>query len=294
MVAEVMDALKPGPGRVLVDATVGDGGHAMAWLEAGGTVVGIDRDGAAIHRTSRRLSSWHDRVRLVHGCLSTLCDLAPGDPAPDGVLMDLGTSRTQIEDPERGFSYQSDGPLDMRMDRSAGVAVAALLRGVSVATLSGWLETLGDVPHARRVARSILHCGPPETSAELIAAVEHVAPPRLRIKYLSCVFQALRIVANDELNELRQGLLASIDLLRPGGRIAVLTYHSGEERAVRAIFRREQGQCVCPPGLPVCSCTPRTRIRAIEKGRRPATAEVAANPRARSARLWVSERTDVQ
>ncbi|MCU0613301.1 MAG: 16S rRNA (cytosine(1402)-N(4))-methyltransferase RsmH [Candidatus Eisenbacteria bacterium] len=294
MSAEVTETLQPGPGRVLVDGTLGDGGHAAAWLEAGGMVVGIDQDPVALVRAARRCEPWHDRLHIVHGAFAALDVLGPRDLAPDAVLLDLGTSRAQIEDPARGFSYLSDGPLDMRMDTTSGHSVADLLRFTPVEELASWLRELGDVPHARRVARAIVKAGPPVTTGALAAAVERQFPPRLAMKSLSCVFQALRMVANDECRALEGGLDASLRALRPGGRMAVLTYHSGEERMVRGFLRRQSGQCTCPQGLPVCSCGSIRRVVVVERGRRPRQGELDANPRARSARLWAAERVDVQ
>ena len=286
--------LNPGPDRVLVDGTLGDGGHAASWLEAGGRVVGIDRDLAALDRASRRCAQWRDRLYLTHGRFSQLSTLLPTGLRPDAVLLDLGTSRAQVETPARGFSYMGDGPLDMRMDQTLGDDVAVLLRSVTVDELAAWLHDLGDVPHARKVARAIIKAGPPSRTGALAAVVERQFPHRMAMKALSCVFQALRMAVNHERAELRDGLAASVEALPSGGRITVLTYHSGEERAVREFLRRESGQCSCPPGLPVCSCIPRQRVRILERGRRPDPQEVAANPRARSARLWAAERTGVQ
>lgn len=294
MIAEVMATLEPGPGRILLDATVGDGGHAAVWLERGGTVVGIDRDQTALARAARRCERWGDRLHLIHGRFSQLPHLIPPRLSPDAVLMDLGTSYAQVETPTRGFSYTHDGPLDMRMDQAIGSSAAALLEGASVDELACWLHEYGDVPHPRHVARAILRAGPPTTTGALARVIERQFPSRLAMKVLSCVFQALRIAVNDERAELADGLAAAVGALGPGGRGAVLTYHSGEERTVRSFLRRESGQCTCPPALPVCTCQPRARVRVTVRGQRPESTEVRQNPRARSARLWAWERLDAR
>ncbi len=286
-----MEVLRPGPGRLLVDGTVGDGGHASAWLEAGGLVLGTDRDPEALLRARRRCASWADRLTLHHARFSEMDSLvAPG--TADAVLLDLGTSRLQIDSPIRGFSYTQPGALDMRMDGTSGPSAAWLLAHTDVGELASWLREYGDVPRARRLARAILHEGPPTTTEDLARIVTSRCPPRLATKTLSCVFQALRMVVNGEREELQRGLEAAIRVLAVGGRLAVLTYHSGEERLVRVFLRRSTGRCTCPPGLPVCACSPRRILAVIEDGRRPSPSEVAANPRARSARLWAAQRLE--
>ncbi len=289
MAEEVLDLLRPGSGRLLVDATLGDGGHALAWLKAGGDVVGVDRDPAALSRARARLKEWSGHLHLVHANFSELGSLAVENV--DAVLFDLGTSRLQIEDKARGFSYLDDGPLDMRMDRSRGTPAFRVLRDATEQQLSQWLSELGDVPTPRRVARAILRAGPPSSTLGLVRATEKCFPPRRRIKNLAKIFQALRMVVNREQEELSRGLAAAVDLLRDGGRVGVLTYHSGEERRVRRFLKRESGMCICPPGLPVCGCGARERLRFLRPfGKYASTEEVSVNPRARSARLWGGEK----
>jgi 16S rRNA (cytosine1402-N4)-methyltransferase len=179
------------------------------------------------------------------------------------------------------------------MNQRAGEPLSVILRRTHPQELAGWLATYADVPGPRRVARAILSQGPPETTAELAETVGKLFPPRRRIKDTARVFQALRMVVNNEERELSQGMKAVVEILQPGGRVAVLTYHSGEERAVRSILRRYAGHCTCPPGLPVCGCGASKLVMLVKPfGVRSSDAEVARNSRSRSARLWAAEKCD--
>jgi len=288
MLTETVASLQPDPGAVIIDATLGDGGHAEAWLRAGGRVIGVDRDAEAISRARRRLSSWSDKIDFYHLPFSRLseCTTSPCH----AILFDLGTSCLQLEDGDRGFSYLGEGPLDMRMDQMHGKPACLLLREMNQPALAQALADFGDVQQPNRVARAILRAGPPETTGELVQAVESCFHPRKRLKGLSTVFQAIRIMVNNELQELELGLKTGLEMLRVEGRIAILTYHSGEERYVRSWIRRESGRCICPPGLPVCGCGAQKSMIPIAMGLRPSTEEVSRNIRSRSARLWVGEK----
>lgn len=286
-----MELLRPMPDALLLDATLGDGGHAMAWLQRGGTVIGIDRDPSALERARQRLKNWEKRLVVYCLSFSHIGDEVIAKRKPWAALLDLGTSRAQIEQPARGFSYLEDGPLDMRMNQRSGDPLLVILRQTSMNELAGWLAAYADIARPRKVARAILSEGPPETTAELAETVRRSFPPRRRIKDTARVFQALRMVVNDEERELWQGLKAVVNGLQPGGRVAVLTYHSGEERAVRRILRRYSGQCICPPGLPVCGCGAAELVTLLKPfGVRPSDEEVKRNSRSRSARLWAAEK----
>jgi 16S rRNA (cytosine1402-N4)-methyltransferase len=291
MVNEVMALLRPAKDALLLDATLGDGGHAKAWLERGGQVVGLDRDPSAVQRARHRLRRWEERLSVYCVAFSQLGDEISAMGRPWAVLFDLGTSRAQIEEPARGFSYLEDGPLDMRMNQSLGDPLSLILRRTTLEELAGWLARYADISRPRTVARAILRKAPLTTTGELAETVGRVFPPRRRIKDTARVFQALRMVVNDEERELQLGMQTAVEMLQPGGRVAALTYHSGEERSVRSLLRRFSGQCICPPGLPVCGCGALELLRPLRPfGARPSDAEMSRNTRSRSARLWAAEK----
>jgi 16S rRNA (cytosine1402-N4)-methyltransferase len=292
MVAEVLDLLAPAPGERIVDATTGHGGHAEAILERlgeSGVLVGLDRDPEMLAVAEQRLARFGARARLFHARFSFLREVvaAAGVAPVDGVLFDLGVCSAHLDTLERGMSFRAGDapvPLDMRMDRGSGETAAELLARVDEAELARLLDD-GGVPGARRVARALCARRPIATVQELVAAVESVPLPRRKHHPATLVFQALRMAVNDELAELDAGLESALEALRAGGRLAVLSYHSGEDRRVKAFLAREAKGCICPPDLPVCGCgrTPRVRIRA--RGAKASPAELRRNPRARSARL---------
>ena len=300
---EVVEMLAPHPGSLQIDATLGGGGHTERILEAAspdGRVLGLDADPAAIERTRQRLARFGDRLVLRQANFRDLATVAPaaGFGAVDGVLLDLGLSSHQLADRERGFSFRTGGPLDMRFDTARGEPAAALLARLTADDLAALLRRYGEEPHAGRIARAIVAArgaGPVDT-AERLAEVVALAVPRRpgpppRIHPATRTFQALRIAVNDELGALVAVLPAALDLLRPGGRLAVLAYHSLEDRIVKRFVAAERRGCVCPPVFPVCRCGRSPRLRPV--GRQPTVPveqEVAANPRARSARLRVAER----
>jgi 16S rRNA (cytosine1402-N4)-methyltransferase len=221
-----------------------------------------------------------------------------GFAAVDGLLFDLGLSSFQLADAERGFGIRTGGPLDMRFDHTRGVPAAELLATLDTAELTALFRRFGEEPQAARIARAIVagrKTAPISTAEELAALVERVAPgnPRVRrrIHPATRVFQALRIAVNEELDALQDGLAAAVDLLRPGGRLVVLSYHSLEDRIVKRFIAAERRGCVCPPELPVCVCGRNPRLRLVTRpSLTPSAAEIAANPRARSARLRAAER----
>jgi 16S rRNA (cytosine1402-N4)-methyltransferase len=304
MVEEVVTMLAPAPGSLQIDATLGGGGHAERILEASdpdGRLLGLDADGAAIARVQARLAPrYGDRLRLRRANFRELAGVAPeeGFGSVDGCLFDLGLSSFQLADAERGFGFRTGGPLDMRFDTGRGVPAAELLETLDTSELTALFRRYGEEPFAGRIARAIVEArkvAPIRTAEELAELVERVAPSRApgrrRVHPATRVFQALRIAVNEELEALEAGLAAALDLLRPGGRLVVLSYHSLEDRIVKRFFQAERRGCTCPPEVPVCVCgrSPRLRL-VVTKGLVPGEAEIVANPRARSARLRAAER----
>ena len=300
MVAEVVAWLRPRPGARLVDATVGLGGHAAALLDAapGSTLVGLDRDPAALAGARRSLARFGDRVVLRQDSFAELPAALGtcGWQDADAILLDLGVSSLQLDDPVRGFSFRSAGPLDMRMGPGAHCSAEDVVNTWAERDLAQIVATYGEEPRARRIARAIVRARPLRTTAELADVVQRalrVRPGTTRIHPATRTFQAIRIAVNDELGALDRLLAEGWSLLRPGGRLAILAYHSLEDRRVKEAFRRWAADCLCPPGMPQCTCGWSRKVRLMT--RRPLTPsaeEVAANPRARSARLRVVERLE--
>jgi len=296
----VVELLTPAAPGLLVDVTVGLGGHAEALLraEAGFRLVGLDRDPRALARADERLRVFEGRVRLAEETFDQLpsvvkrLELEP----PAAVLADLGYSSLQIDDPERGFSFSADGPLDMRMG-SGGPTAAELLERVDWAELVSILRKYGEERRASAIARAIIRRreeSPLRTTGQLSRLVCSVIGGRsARIHPATRTFQALRIAVNDELGQLERFLEPAARELRPGGRIAVISFHSLEDRIVKHTMRRLTGRCTCPPDLPVCRCNPQRVLKVLTTSPvRPDEAEIAGNPRARSARLRVAERCE--
>jgi 16S rRNA (cytosine1402-N4)-methyltransferase len=300
---EVIEMLQPAAGSLQIDATVGGGGHTERILEAtdpDGRLLGLDADGAAIARVAQRLERFGDRLVLRQANFRELGDVAPaaGFGAVDGLLFDLGLSSYQLADTDRGFGIRAGGPLDMRFDTGRGVSAADLLATLDATELTALFRRFGEEPHAPRIARAIVEArrvASLTTAEELATLVERVAPRtppgRRRIHPATRVFQALRIAVNEELDALADALAAAVDLLRPGGRLVVLSYHSLEDRIVKRFLDAERKGCICPPSVPVCVCGRTPRLRLVTKpSLTPTDAEIAANPRARSARLRAAER----
>jgi 16S rRNA (cytosine1402-N4)-methyltransferase len=307
LVADVVRllAVSAGP-AIIVDATLGMGGHAAALLAASGgdvTLIGFDRDPEALELAGRRLAAFRARVHLTHAPYDELSDrVAPliGDRGPvRAVLYDLGVSSLQLDRADRGFSFRQDAPLDMRMDATAGRTAADIVNEASVEELRDLLRDLGEERHAGRIARAIVAGRPLHTTTALAQLVTDAVPPAARRSPrhpATRTFQALRIAVNDELDRFRASLPQALELAAPatssddGGRIAVLSYHSLEDRIAKRAFADAVTACVCPPDLPVCGCGRRAWARALTRGVvRPDDAEVARNPRARSARLRAVE-----
>jgi 16S rRNA (cytosine1402-N4)-methyltransferase len=286
-VVALFDAVPPG---LFVDATVGAGGHASAVLDAYPSLrlLGVDRDPAALEAAEHRLARFGDRVSLAHARFSSLPDLLSAVGPVSGVLFDLGVSSPQLDVAERGFSFRQEGPLDMRMDQSAGVPAAELVNTMSEESLAELFRENGETRYARRIARAIVAGRPVSSTGQLAEIVATSVPmaARRRGHPARRVFQSLRIAVNDELGELRAALPVALSFLIVGGVCAVISYHSGEDRLTKEVFADSaSGGCVCPPGLPcVCGAVPRHRL-VFRGSKKASAAEVAVNPRAEAARL---------
>jgi len=283
LVDEVVFLLRPRDGGWVIDATVGMGGHAEAILSAGGSSVsllGLDTDREALARAGERLAPFRDRVALAHSSFRDLARAAAeqGIDRARAILLDLGLSSWQLEQSGRGFSFQGDEPLDMRLDPSTGETVAALVNRLPEPELARLIFEYGEEPHARRIARAIVRRRPLARTGDLVAAVRGAVPraawPR-RLHVATRTFQALRMAVNDELGALRQALAQAPVLLAPAGRLGVISFHSGEDRIVKQTFRALE-----PAGFAELEPSPR----------QPTDDEVRENPRARSAKLRVLER----
>jgi 16S rRNA (cytosine1402-N4)-methyltransferase len=300
LVREAVDILRPRSEGLYLDATVGGAGHAEAILAAsspGGRLVGLDQDPAAIEHARQRLAPYGNRVELHllnFADLDEVPMLAEPGPRLTGALFDLGVSSTQIDDLARGFSYRQDAPLEMRMG-PRGDSARDLLSRADLDDLTMILRDYGEERHARKIARAILRereREPIATTGRLRAIVEAAVPASShKLKSVARVFQALRIAVNDELIALEQGLVKCVERLEDGARLAVIAYHSLEDRIVKRYFRELARDCVCPPDFPICRCDARAEAAILTpKPVRPSPTEVAANPRARSALLRAIER----
>ena len=284
--AEVLRAAVEAGCRRAVDATLGDGGHAAALLGAGMDVLGIDRDPEAIRRARARLGG---AVEVIHGAFDDEEVLDRVEAFhPDFALLDLGLSSRQLDDSSLGFSFRPGVHLDMRM-HPTGPDAADYLRTASVEELSETFRSFGDEPRARRLAKEIhrrRETGPMRSSDDLVNAIRAALGPSSGPSDFARLFQALRIRVNDELGRLTRALPAYRDRLSPGGLLAVISYHSGEDRIVKHAFREWARTCVCPPAYPMCVCRAQALGKVVtRKPIVPCDAELASNPRARSARL---------
>ena len=300
LVLETLKYLQVRPNGRYIDATLGAGGHAAALLAADTTarLLGIDRDENALAIARKRLAPFQDRCTLVHGNYGNMADLAAehGWHAADGILMDLGTSSMQIDQPDRGFSYSQDGPLDMRMDRTSPITAARVLNTANEDELTEIMKTFGEMPGARKIARAIVarretrlwsHTG------ELAGLLKSQMPRqkgRSTPAAARC-FQALRIVVNNEFEDLEDGLEMALELLAPSGRLVAISFHSGEDRIVKETLRYAAKDCICPKVLPICACDKTPTIQLLtRKPLRPSAAETAENSRAAPAKLRSAEK----
>lgn len=288
-----LDLFQPRPGGLYIDGTVGAGGHTAGILQASGRVLAFDRDPQAIEFARQRLSDFGEQVVFVQASYGQMATIAPayGFGAVDGILLDLGLSSRQLDDPGRGFSLRQDGPLDMRFDQSQSLTAADLLNGLTAEELAGIFWRYGEETRSRRYAQAIVAARPVQTTRQLAQIIADDGRPSGRLHPATQIFQALRIAVNGELEELEKGLSAAIKLLKPTGRIAVISFHSLEDRFVKNVFRDLSRDCRCPPHQPVCTCQARAALRLItRKAVKPDGLEIAQNPRSRSARLRVAEK----
>jgi 16S rRNA (cytosine1402-N4)-methyltransferase len=299
---EVRELLAVRPGETVVDATFGAGGHAAllaADLQGSGRFIAIDRDPTVKPYFERFRKRTAAQARLLRGEASVVLDqLAENGVQADAILLDLGVSSMQLDRPERGFSYAVDAPLDMRMDPTADVTAADLVNEWPERELTSIFRRYGEERYAKQIARAISRRRkkqPLERTGELVELIRSAIPAPARFgdgHPAKRVFQALRIAVNDELGELEDALPAALDMLRPEGRLAVIAFHSLEDRIVKRFFQKLERGCVCPPDFPVCVCGREPELRRLNrKAIRPSADEVALNPRAASARLRAAVRT---
>jgi len=302
MPEEVLEYLQPRSGGIYVDGTLGGGGHAGLILEStnpDGRLVGFDRDPEALATATARLALYGERFTPVHANFSE----APGElerlgiERVDGMLLDLGVSSWQLDSAERGFSFREDGPLDMRMNPREGESAAEVLQSLDEQKLADIFFTFGEERYARRIARAIVRRReeqPLATTLELADLVRGAVPGGhvpARIHPATRVFMALRIYVNRELEHVERGVAQAIELLRPGGRLVVISFHSLEDRLVKNLFREAARTCICPPEFPVCTCTVEPKVKVLtRKSVKASDAEIAANSRSRSAVLRAVER----
>jgi len=295
---EVLEWLEPRPGSAYIDATVGLGGHARGILERSapdGRLLAIDHDPAALAEAQRNLASFGERVTWVQADFRELEQIArrEGFAQVQGILFDLGVSSLQLQDAARGMSFQREGPLDMRMGPHAPHTAEEIVNSWSEAELARILLTYGEERYARRIARAIVRARPLHTTLQLADVVARTVRYRGRIHPATRVFQALRIAVNDELSALEEALPQAVRLLAPGGILAVIAFHSLEDRIVKRFMVTESRDCICPPRVPQCTCGHVATLRRLtRKPVRPSKEEVTRNPRSRSARLRVAQRLE--
>ena len=296
LAAEVRESLAVRPGETVIDATFGAGGHAAllaADLQRSGKLIAIDRDPSVRTYFDRFEKSSGVQARLLRGDFGVvLPQLAGNGVRADAILLDLGVSSMQVDRPERGFSYATDAPLDMRMDSSQDLDARSIVNEWPEKELELIFRRYGEERYARQIARAIgrrRRSEPFERTGELVDTIKSSIPTPARFGEghpAKRVFQALRIAVNDELAALEEALPAALEMLRPGGRLAVISFHSLEDRIVKHFLRERERGCTCPPDFPVCVCGHEPELRAIQRRPvRPSEAEIASNPRAASARL---------
>jgi 16S rRNA (cytosine1402-N4)-methyltransferase len=302
LAADVRELLAVRPGETVIDATFGAGGHASllaADLQGRGKLIAIDRDPGARPYFQRLAKRAGVQTRFLRGDFAIVLDqLAQNDVEADAILLDLGVSSMQIDRPERGFSYTADAPLDMRMDPAADVTAAGIVNEATERDLATIFKRFGEERYARQIARAIVRRRKErrfERTGDLVETIKAAIPAPARFgdgHPAKRVFQALRIAVNDELGSLETALPSAFSMLRPGGRLAVISFHSLEDRIVKRFMRDLERGCECPPDFPVCVCGRKPELRsASKKAIRPSAAETAANPRASSARLRVGIKT---
>jgi 16S rRNA (cytosine1402-N4)-methyltransferase len=298
LLQEVLEFLHPQPHGLIVDATIGLGGHAEAILSASrpnGRLLGLDQDREALNRAAERLVPFRGRYQLAHANFAHLQEIASQRQIKqvDGILFDLGVSSLQLDSAERGFSFRQHGPLDMRMDQEHTITADEIVNCYSEKDLANIIYQFGEEPFSRRIARAIVRSRPHHSTLRLAEVVAKVVPVKRarRIHAATKTFQALRIFVNDELGRLGVALKAAIDLLKPGGRIVVISFHSLEDRMVKETFRSHSRDCVCPAPVVICECGNRRVLKLLtRKPVLPGPLEAEDNPRSRSAKLRAAER----
>ena len=300
---ECIEALSVRPDGIYIDATLGGAGHASCIAERleTGRLIGIDRDDYALMRASLRLSPYSDRVTLIHSDFRELksCLAQTGEDGADGILFDLGCSSFQLDDPERGFSYMHDAPLDMRMDRDRAYSAYDLVNNTAAEDLVHILFDYGEERYARRIVDAIVRRreeAPIRTTGELSGIISDAMPAaakREKQHPAKRTFQAIRIAVNDELASIEQALTAAIDVLHPNGKLAVISFHSLEDRIAKHVMEEAARGCICPPEFPVCVCGRKPRVELCpKKPILPTPEECENNPRARSAKLRVCRKLE--
>ena len=293
---EIIHALQPKNKGYYVDGTVGAGGHTRGILEAcapDGRLLGMDVDPQALALARENLAPYGERARLIQASYSSLADTLReiGWDEVDGILLDLGLSSMQLDTPERGFSFQHDAPLDMRFDPASPTSAANLVNTLPQSELADLIYRYGEERASRRIAQAIVMARPLQTTRQLAAVIEAVLPRKGHIHPATKTFQALRIAVNDELDRVENMLPQAIAALKPGGRLAIISFHSLEDRIVKEYFRRESRDCICPPKQPICTCGHKAALKEISrKPIIPGEVEISANPRARSAKLRIAEK----
>jgi 16S rRNA (cytosine1402-N4)-methyltransferase len=294
---EVLDILTPFSGGLYVDGTVGAGGHSRGILERSspaGKLIGFDLDPAALTLAESNLAEFADRVTLIHSSYHELALHLNNRNwhSVDGILIDLGLSSMQMDSPERGFSFRYDAPLDMRFDPDQPFSAFDLVNESTSEELAEIIFRYGEDRFSRKIANAIIRNRPLTSTQELAELIKRVVPhTKSKIHPATRTFQALRIVVNKELDALEKFLPTALEVLKPGGRLAVIAFHSLEDRIVKRFFRRESKDCVCPPEIPVCVCGHQAKIKEISRRPiRPEDSETEENPRARSAKLRAAEK----
>jgi len=290
---EAIEALRIEPGGRYIDCTVGGGGHAAKILERGGQLLGIDIDPKAIEVARQRLLPYSEKAILINEDFANLEQICfnLGFHPVRGILFDLGMSTLQINNASRGFSFQHDAPLNMRFNPSQDLTAATIVNTYPEEELASILEMYGEEHRSRQIARSIVANRPFSTTRQLATVVSQTVGVRGRIHPATKTFQALRIAVNRELDRLKVALGQAVNVLDRGGRLVVISFHSLEDRLVKEFMRRESRDCICPPQIPVCVCGHHATLKLVTKRViTPSPAEIAANPRSRSAKLRVAER----
>jgi 16S rRNA (cytosine1402-N4)-methyltransferase len=296
---EIITAIQPVSSGYYIDGTVGAGGHAWGILDASrpaGKLLGLDVDPQALALAIQRLSEFGERATLVASSYNNMDQQVArlGWPKVQGILLDLGVSSMQFDTPQRGFSFQADGPLDMRFDPTNPVTAATLVNSLPEAELADLIWRFGEERLSRRIAQAIVLSRPIESTHQLAEVIsQSLGGKRGKIHPATRTFQALRIAVNQELQTLEAVLPKAVAILAPGGRLAVIAFHSLEDRLVKQYFRRESQDCICPPDQPICTCGHHASVRLVQHHAvQPSEAEINHNPRARSARLRVIEKLE--